>query len=137
MQTQFLLPPPAIAAYVRYRVVLSEPQLPKDMVIPLIANGHPGIVFQSTGGKDALLLYGQTVVPVEFNASGHLIIIAYFLHPPVLKAFFGFDAKEVTDKRIDLSLLSPAGEVNLLQQLQDMPALSARLQLMDEYVLKL
>ena len=77
------------------------------------------------------------VVPVEFNASGHLIIIAYFLHPPVMKAFFGFDAKEVTDKRIDLSLLSPAREVNLLQQLQDTPALSARLQLMDEYVLQL
>ena len=47
----------------------------------------------------AAACHWQMVVPVEFNASGHLIIIAYFLHPPVMKAFFGFDAKEVTDKR--------------------------------------
>ncbi|MBN9386028.1 MAG: AraC family transcriptional regulator [Chitinophagaceae bacterium] len=137
MQTQFLLPPPAIAAYVRYRVVLWEPRLPGDLVIPLIANGHPGIVFQSTGEKDELLLYGQTVQPVEFNADGHVTIIAYFLYPPVLKAFFGFDAKEMTDKRIDLSLLLPAGKMSLLQPLQDTAVLSERLQLMDEYVLKL
>ncbi|HVW60093.1 MAG TPA: helix-turn-helix domain-containing protein [Puia sp.] len=137
MQTQFLLPPPALAAYVRCRVILWEPRLPGDMVVPLIANGHPGIVFQSTGGKDELLLYGQTVQPVEFNASGHLAIIAYFLYPPVMKAFFGFDAKEMTDRRIDLSLYPPATEMGLLQQLQDTTVLSTRLQLMDEYVQKL
>lgn len=137
MQTQFLFPPPSIAGHVSYRVVLEASCLPRDLVVPLIANGHPGIVFQSTGAGDDLLLYGQTVQPVEFHATGHLTIIAYFLYPPVLKAFFGFDAKEMTDRRLDLHLLPTAREMRLKQQLQDASSLSARLQLMDNYVLKL
>src|SRR5882724_581092 len=131
MQTQFLFPPPSIAGYISYRVVLEASCLPRDFVIPLIANGHPGIVFQSTGENDDLLLYGQTVQPVEFHATGHLTIIAYFLYPPVLKSFFGFDAKEVTDKRLDLDLLPNAREMRLKQKLQDAASLSVRLQLMD------
>jgi len=137
MQTQFLLPPPSIADHVNYRVVLEAACLPRDIVIPLIANGHPGIVFQSTAVHSELLLYGQTVQPVEFYATGSLTIIAYFLYPPVLKAFFGLDAKEVTDKRLDLDLLPPARKMRLKEQLLNTPDLSARLRLMDDYILKL
>jgi len=135
MFTQVLSPPPPIAVYISYKIVLEEPHLPHDLVIPFIANSYPGIVFQSTGDRQDLLLYGQTVQPIDFHATGQLTIIAYFIYPPLLRAFFGFDAKEWTDKQLDLDLLPSAR--GLRERLGNAPTLEARMQLMDNYILQL
>jgi AraC-like DNA-binding protein len=135
MFTQVLSPPPLIADYISYKIVLEEPHLPHDLIIPFIANSYPGIVFQSTGDREDLLLYGQTVQPMDFHATGRLTIIAYFFYPPLLKAFFGFDAKEWTDRQLDLDLLPSAR--GLREQLCNAPTLEARMQLMDNYILRL
>jgi AraC-like DNA-binding protein len=135
MFTQVLSPPPSIADYISYKIVLEEPHLPHDLVIPFIANSYPGIVFQSTGDREDLLLYGQTVQPIDFYATGRLTIIAYFFYPPLLKAFFGFDAKEWTDRQLDLGLLPSAR--GLREQISNAPTPEARMQLMDNYIMRL
>lgn len=132
----------SLASYVHSIVVLEENDLHGECVIPLIAKGLPSIVFQFTGaannnGNDPLVLYGQNLKPFEFYASGHLTIIAYFLHPHILNSFFGFEANEVTDLSIDLSFSQPAKDINLKEQLLNAASLNERLQLMNDYVLKL
>jgi len=135
MFTQVMPPPPPIADYISHKIVLEESHLPHDLIIPFIANSYPGIIFQSTGDKEDLLLYGQTVLPIDFYATGRVTIIAYFLYPPMLKAFFGIDAKEWTDKQLDLDLL-PSSR-GFKEQLSNALTLETRMQLMDNYILRL
>jgi len=121
---------------------MEEDLLLQDMTIPLVAKGYPSIVFQSTrsktrGAVEQLVLYGQNVQPFQFHASGNLLMIAYFLHPYLLKYFFGFNAREIKDLCIDIGAMRPARSMNLVERLVNACSLSARLQLMDDYVRKL
>lgn len=143
---QTLLPHPSIAGCVRNIVVLEDSHIIGNLIIPLIAKGYPSITFQTTGAGDIggrindrneLILYGQNAQPFQLHASGHLTVIAYFLFPHMLNNFFGFDGTEVKDLKIDLNLLKPAKGVNLKEQLVNTPSLSARLELMNAYILKL
>lgn len=146
MKMLILQPHPSISNYVSNIVVLEDGNLVDDILIPLIARGYPSIVFQTTGLSsivaknnvaNSLVLYGQNVKPFQFHASEHLTIIAYFLHPYILRTFFGFNASEVTELCIDLSQSPPARKINLIQQLIDDSSLSRRLLLMNRFVLKL
>lgn len=146
MQLRSIAPAPSVSHYVRDIVVIEDDHLRSDMPIPLIAKGYPSINFQSTcirledGGSQAiehLVLYGQNVQPFTLHASGRLCIIAYFLHPYLLKYFFGFNAREIKDMCIDLSLLRPAKGMNLKEQLANATTLPRRLQLLDSYIRKL
>jgi AraC-like DNA-binding protein len=132
----------SIASYVHSIVVLEDNGLKNDYIIPLIAKGLPSITFQVTGsasnnGGSNLVLYGQNLKPFEFRVSGHLTMIAYFLHPHILNNFFGFDANEATDLSIDLNFIQPAKDVNLKEQLLNAPSLHAQLQLMNDLILKI
>ena len=127
----------SISGYVSSIVVLEDSHI-DNVVIPLIAKGAPSIVFHSTGSNNnSLVLYGQNIKPFNFYATNHLTIIAYFLHPHILKSFFGFDASEITDMSIDLSHYRPAKDINLNEQLANTPDLNLRLQLINQYILKL
>lgn len=146
MKMQILRPHPSISNYVSTIVVLEDGNLEDDILIPLIARGYPSIVFHTTGlsslnGKNnvanSLVLYGQNIKPFQFHASQYLTIIAYFLHPHILRTFFGFHASEVTELSIDLSQFPAARKINLIQQLSDDSSLSTRLLLMNRFVLKL
>lgn len=144
MKLLSIRPHSSIANYVSNIVVLQDDNFYEEWVIPLIAKGAPSIAFQVTGrasGKnketDSLVLYGQNIKPFEFRAFGHLTIIAYFLYPHILKTFFGFDANEATDLSVDLSLLQPARAINLKEQLVNATSLDIRLQLINNYILRL
>ena len=146
MKMQLIDPPPSISKYVSSIVVLEDDDLKSDLLIPLIAKGYPSIAFQTTGSSciegrnnvaNSLVLYGQNVKPFQFHASEHLTIIAYFLHPHILKTFFGFGANEVAGLSIDLGQSQPARKMDLMQQLVDESSLTTRLQLMNRFVLKL
>jgi AraC-like DNA-binding protein len=146
MQLRSIIPSPAVSHYVHDIVVIEDDHLHRDTNIPLIAKGYPCIAFQSTcirmkdGSTHAvehLVLYGQNVQPFTLLASGHLCVIAYFLHPYLLKYFFGFNAKEIKDMSIELSMMRPAKGMNLKEQLANAVSLQDRLQLMDEYIRKL
>jgi len=137
-----IVPGIAVSSYVHDIIVLEDDCLLQDMAIPLVAKGYPSIVFQSTRNKnrdvvEQLVLYGQNVRPFMLQASGHLYVVAYFLHPYLLKYFFGFNAKEIKDLSIDLSLMRPARGMNLKEQLANANGATARLQLMDHYIRKL
>jgi AraC-like DNA-binding protein len=137
-----IFPADTVSNYVHAIIVMEESRLLQDMTIPLVAKGYPSIVFQCTrdrngGAVEQLVLYGQNVQPFQLRVSGELLVIAYFLHPYLLKYFFGFNAREIKDLCIDLSALRPAKSLNLVEQLVNAPVLSIRLQLMDDYIRKL
>lgn len=137
-----IAPAPGVSSYVHEIIVMEDDQLFQDMTIPLVAKGYPSIVFQSTrsktgGASEQLVLYGQNVQPFQLQASGRLLVIAYFLHPYLVKYFFGFNAREIKDLCIDIGAMRPAKSMNLVEQLVNACSLPARLQLIDDYVRKL
>ncbi|MRG45538.1 helix-turn-helix domain-containing protein [Chitinophaga sp. SYP-B3965] len=134
MKTQSIQPDPSVAAYVSNILVIENFDPYCDVALPLIANGYPSII---TLNGENLYLYGQCVQPAEFYLRGRFMMIAYFFYPHTLKTLFGFDAKELTDIHIDLSLTQPARGMRLQEQLAETPSLPARLQLLDSYVKKL
>jgi len=146
MKLQSVIPDPSIADYISKIFVIEDCKLLPGMGFPFIANGYPGFVFQTASSElvtsknkkaDHLFLFGQTIEPVELYTTGHLTLIAYFFHPPVLKTLFGFNANELTDTSIDLNQLQPAKEMNLKEQLINATSLNERLHLMNNYVSKL
>ncbi len=146
MKTQSLFPPPYLAGYVSDIVTIENCNIYREALLPLIARGQPSIVFQVTDqslltGIDKkraiLVLYGQNTRPIEFYTAGHVTMIAYFLYPHMLKALFGFDARELTDLSIDLSLTGPARTISLEAQLLDAATMEERLRLLDRYVWQL
>ncbi len=143
---QIIPPPLSISNYTSNIVVIENCNQHSDVVLPLIANGYPGITFQTTNTAlissrnkkiDTLFLYGQNVKPVELYTTGQFSFIAYFFYPHILKTLFGFNAKELTDINIDLNILQPAKGMNLKEILINATSLSMRLQLMDSFVLKI
>ena len=115
----------------------------RDFALPLFANGSPTMVFQTAkvfSQKKAignLSLYGQTVTPDELVIKDNFTLIAYFFYPHVLKSLFGLNAAEVTDVCIDLNDLKQAKQSALQEQLLNALSLEKRLQLIDNFVLKL
>jgi len=115
MKYQQISPPPYLKNYIRYFWVLeSDTNEPAKKLLPL-ADGCPGIIFQhSTLGSlfhqrhehlPEIFLYGQTVKPIELNVSGQFRTIGVCFYPYALKSMFGFDACELTDSCVDLTLL--------------------------------
>jgi AraC-like DNA-binding protein len=146
MTTQSILPPASIANYVSSITVIEHTDPYGSFTMPLIANGYPCIAFQVAGSTLSLdgvekignlVLYGQFVKPEGLHASGPFTIIAYFLYPPVLKQFFGYNAREFTNTHLDLSLQQPSRGMNLNEQLLNATSLDSRLQLMNHYIEKL
>ncbi|SIN96682.1 helix-turn-helix domain-containing protein [Chitinophaga niabensis] len=134
MNTQALQPDPSVAHYISNILVIENSDPYCDVALPLIANGYPSIVALN---GDYLHLYGQCVKPAELILRGRFMMIAYFIYPHALKTLFGFDAKELTDIHIDLSLTQPARGMCLQEQLANAAALPARVQFLNSYIQKL
>jgi AraC-like DNA-binding protein len=143
MNLQTPAPDPSLAGFVS-QIVLMEVDKPHvDLVLPLIAKGYPSIVFQSVesgsilvegSAADNLILYGQNLKPIELAFRGRFSILAFFLYPHVLKSVFGFNAWEVTDKYLDLSMMRPARDMNLKEQLLNTPDAAQRLRLLTSFL---
>jgi AraC-like DNA-binding protein len=116
MQYQQILPSPRLKNYIRYFWALESDDNSKSekKLLPL-ADGCPGIIFQrssfgsfSDPSHDHLpevFLYGQTVKPTEINLGGKFQTVGVCFYPYTLKSIFGFDANELTDSCLDLTLL--------------------------------
>ncbi|MGN7820140.1 helix-turn-helix domain-containing protein [Chitinophaga sp. 22536] len=140
MRTQLITPLPALAGYVSHIMVLESERLAFDTFLPLIAKGYPSVVFQLTASHlkvDHLVLYGQNIRPILLPVSGPTTLIAYFLYPHILKALFGWSARELTDLSVDISLSEPARDMRVREQLLNAPSLEQRLALMNNYFLRL
>lgn len=144
MKLQSLSPPASLSGFVNHIVVLEFDNLPPGFIVPLIANGYPGIVFHTTGSSTGqakkiptLSLFGLNIQPIELSANGPLMVIAWFLYPAVLKSFFGIDANALTNLQIDLNHTDPAREIQLKEQLLNAVTMEQRLALGNDYISRL
>lgn len=78
------------------------------------ADGCPGIMFQdgqnpmfvnSTHKLATVVLYGQTVLPMELSTIGSYRVIVVMLQPDALEYLFGIPANHMTDNCFDINLL--------------------------------
>ena len=120
MRVQNIIPAQKIAEYVDRILVIENDNLLQPFVLPLYANGVPTLLYKSVKGKlgncdsNYLTLFGQTISPESLTLNEDFTIIAYFLKPHSLISLFGIPAFELTDKPIDLNLLSK--KTNSLQE---------------------
>jgi AraC-like DNA-binding protein len=143
MNVDNLKPNDAIAAYVERILVIDDARISAPFSLPLFANGTPTLLFISRKGtiKDSatghLLLFGQTILPEFLTFKDDFTLIAYFLKPVALMSLFGVAAYELTDRIIDINLLSLQVTTELQERLLNTELIVDRLALMDNYIAKL
>lgn len=106
-------------------------------VAPLFANGTPTLLFQTkkgqlSTGSNYLTLFGQTVCPDKLSIKGEFTLIAYFLKPYSLSSLFATGANELTDKPIDLNLLSKGS--GLQDRFLNASTINEMLSLIDDFL---
>jgi AraC-like DNA-binding protein len=142
MQVQYLLPSPRLVPLVNGILVIRHGGHP-EFTLPLFANGSPAIVFQTTVAKTAagkvghLTLYGQTIRPDELLISGNFTLIAWFLHPHILKPLLQSGVRQLTDEFIDISYFRQAREASLQERLLNTSGLAKQLHLMEDFLVGL
>jgi len=136
MKYHQITPPPQLQPYVRYFAVLEndDADAASTKTFRIIVDGCPGLIFQEDANsfldKDKnplpqLFLHGVTTKHAEKTASGNYRNVGVYFQPNAVKAIFGIDANELTNKYTDLSAItsnSPAeqllNEPNPLQRLE-------------------
>jgi AraC-like DNA-binding protein len=133
-------PAPAIAAYVHNILVIEDYRLAAPFLMPLYANGLPTLLFHSSKALlqnrpvSSLVLFGQTIAPETLTLNESFTLIAYFLKPHALFSLFGLEARELTDRPMDLYLHQPQAARLLEDQLLHAASTEAQLQLLDRYI---
>jgi AraC-like DNA-binding protein len=136
-------PSESIAAYVERILVIDDHHISAPFALPLFANGTPTLLFISKRGEikgsrtNHLLLFGQTILPEFLTFKEDFTLIAYFLKPFALLSLFGVVANELTDKIIDLNLISPQITTELQEKLLNAGGVCDMLNMMDNYIAKL
>lgn len=109
----------------------------------VIADGCPGIVFHQaenglflnqTKKLSTIFLYGQTVKPIEMSAEGEFRIIGLHFYPHIVKSLFRFNANELTDTCVDLSLLPDTSNMDLRERLFNAHSVEIQIQIITEYL---
>ncbi len=87
MIKQVRFPSAELGCYVRSIVVLEYANEKGDLVLPLVTNGSPSIVFLTSGGAidgeaiGPLTVFGHNRRPFSLALSQRFTLIAFFLHP--------------------------------------------------------
>ena len=137
------IPGDKISKYVDRILVIEENQVTSPFILPLYANGVPTILFKSVKGKlgndssSHLTLFGQTVLPESLTLADDFTLIAYFFKPYALISLFGVQAQELTDKPIDLNLLSPQKTIVLQERLLNADTIEEMIALLDDFIFSL
>jgi AraC-like DNA-binding protein len=140
MKVQNIIPNHKIADYVDRILVIENEVLLTPFVLPLYANGVPTLLFKSTKGKlgncdsSYLTLFGQTIFPDYLTLNKDFTLIAYFLKPHSLISLFEIPAFELTDKPIDLNLLSPQKTISLQDKLLNCKNIEEMISSLDNYI---
>lgn len=136
-------PNESVAGYVERILVIDDHQISSPFALPLFANGTPTLLFISKKGTikgsptNHLLLFGQTISPELLTFTDNFTLIAYFFKPFALLSLFGVAAYELTDKIIDLNLISPQVTTELQEKLLNAGSTNAMLIMIDSYIAKL
>ncbi|NOU47109.1 MAG: AraC family transcriptional regulator [Bacteroidales bacterium] len=143
MRVQNIKPDYKIASYVDRILVIENEVDVKPFVLPLYANGVPTLLFKSVKGKlgnsnsNYLTLFGQTISPESLVLYENFALIAYFLKPNSLISLFGIPAFELTDKPIDLTLLSPNKTATLQDRLLNCENIEVMISIIDSFIFEL
>ncbi|MBO0933230.1 helix-turn-helix transcriptional regulator [Fibrella aquatilis] len=125
MPYELISPPPALTDYIRYGWRLtSQTGHPHLDAIDVVADGCPGIMCMPNGEVHRhnkrlpqIILYGQSVKPVQLTLTGESTVLGICFYPDALKALFGLDAFELTDTCMDMSELFCVRDKPLLERL--------------------
>ncbi|MCH5598377.1 helix-turn-helix transcriptional regulator [Niabella ginsengisoli] len=140
MRVHNIIPNDKIADYVDRILVIENDIFLTPFALPLYANGAPTLLFRSVKGNlensdsTYLTLFGQTVSPGSLTLNEDFTLIAYFLKPHSLISLFGIPAFELTDRPIDLNLLSPQKTISLQESLLNCENIEDRIALLDNYI---
>lgn len=81
-----------------------------------------------------IFLYGQTVAPSSFSTAGKLGAIGICFQPHALKSIFGFDAGELTNSCVDLTLIGSKKRMNLQEQLANATTVNEQIKILSFYL---
>jgi len=143
VKSKNIIPGDKISKYVDRILVIECKQITTPFILPLYANGVPTILFKSVRGKlgndnsHHLTLFGQTILPESLTLTDEFTLIAYFFKPYTLLSLFGVSAQELTDKPIDLNLLSLQKSKQLQERLLNVDSVENMIFLLDDFVFSL
>jgi len=143
MRVQNIKPNHKIADCVDRILVIENDVFIQPFVLPLYTNGVPTLLFKSVKGKlgnndtNYLTLFGQTISPESLTLKEDFTLIAYFLKPHSLVSLFGIPAFELTDKPIDLNLLSPKKTIVLQDKQLNCKNIEEMISTLDNYIIGL
>ncbi len=143
MKVQNIIPNYKIANCVDRILVIENDVLLTPFVLPLYANGTPTLLFISKKGKlgkggcNHLTLFGQTISPESLTLNENFTLIAYFLKPHSIISLFGIPAFELTDKPIDINLLTPQKTIFLQDRLLNCKNIAEMISSLDNYLFDL
>ena len=116
----------------------------QDIIFPNFADGSPGLVFQQSDSGNfncrnasrvpRSYVYGQGIEPINLYVPKGCTMIGVVFHTHVLQTLFGFQAKEITDNFIDLSLLPAIPRISLSEQLWDNSTMQGQMQIVFRYL---
>lgn len=140
MKVKNLKPAAPVAEWVERILVIENYQLTLPYSLPLFANGVPTLVFKSRKGvignntTSHFTLFGQTITPETLTFAEDFAMIAYFFKPSSLISLFGVQARELTDRPIDLNLIASRKTGPLQEQLLNTTNTEKIIALLDNYI---
>lgn len=144
MNAQHLAPHDTISGYVDRLLVIENKGFEKPFVLPLYANGVPTLLYTSVKGKvgsnsaNHLTLFGQTVWPDHLTLTEDFLLIAYFFKPYCLLPLFGLEGHELTNRPVDLQLVSnQMVYYTLKEKLLHARSVTESIEILDDYVFHL
>lgn len=116
MKYQQIPPPVYLTQWIRYFWILeNDSDSDVECMLHPLADGCPGIIFQhSSSGQfhdpvkqrlPEIFLYGQTIRPAGLYLQGQFKTVGVCFNPSALRSLFQFNASELTDSCVDLSLV--------------------------------
>lgn len=141
MNYEQIPPPDYLKSYIRYFWKLKNDNAHESFkTLGPLPDGCPGIIFQhSSEGSfvdpihkqlPEIFLYGQTIKPTELYLQGKFQTLGICFYPYALKSIFRFNASELTDNCLDLSLVTNG----LKEQLLNSHSLSHQVKIFSSHI---
>jgi AraC-like DNA-binding protein len=107
------------------------------------ADGLPGLVFLQAEEPvlynhekklASIFVYGQTVKPVVFTATGPCTVIVFVFYPDVVQQLFAIPANEVTDTCLDIDSFQMSRKHWLTERMLTAPGKESKIEIMERFV---
>jgi AraC-like DNA-binding protein len=133
--------------YIKEVFIFDNDDETQSSLLPFLADGYPGIMFQQTKNGAFLnnknkelspfFMYGQTLKPIEIAIKGVYRLIVFQLYPFAAKTLFAVNPKELNDDCQDLNLLGIADTEKVIETLFKEHDINNQVNLIADYLSKL